>query len=49
MAHGDLAWANLSAADDPALVTWLADPSCDPHVKALPWHDRAAGTDAPDG
>ena len=35
MAHDDLAWADLSAADDPALVAWLADASCDPHVKAL--------------
>jgi hypothetical protein len=35
MPHDDLAWADLSMADDPALVTWLADASCDPHVKAL--------------
>jgi uncharacterized protein YbjT (DUF2867 family) len=33
--HDDLAWADLSVADDPALVAWLADASCDPHVKAL--------------
>lgn len=31
----DLAWADLSAADDAALAAWLADASCDPHVKAL--------------
>ena len=31
----DLAWADLSAADDPVLVAWLAGASCDPHVKAL--------------
>jgi hypothetical protein len=31
----DLAWADLSAVDDPALVAWLADASCGPHIKAL--------------
>ncbi len=35
MPADDLAWAGLSAAGDPALVAWLADASCDPHVKAL--------------
>lgn len=35
MPHDDLAWAELSAADDPALVAWLADASCDPHAKVL--------------
>ena len=35
MPRDDLAWADLSAADDPALVAWLADASCDPHVKVL--------------
>ncbi len=35
MPHEDLAWADLSAAGDPALAAWLEDASCDPHVKAL--------------
>ncbi len=35
MPNDDLAWAGLSAADDPALAAWLAGASCDPHVKAL--------------
>jgi hypothetical protein len=35
MPHDDLAWADLSSADDPVLVAWLAGASCDPHVKAL--------------
>jgi len=35
MPQDDLAWADLSAADDPALVAWLEDASCGPHVKAL--------------
>ncbi len=35
MPHDDLAWADLSASGDPALVAWLEDASCDPHVKAL--------------
>lgn len=35
MPRDDLAWADLSEADDPALVAWLADAACDPHVKAL--------------
>jgi hypothetical protein len=35
MPDEDFAWADLSAAGDPALVAWLEDASCDPHVKAL--------------
>lgn len=35
MPRYDLAWANLSASDDLAIVAWLEDASCDPHVKAL--------------
>ncbi len=35
MSHDDLSWADLSGSDDPALVAWLADASCGPHVKAL--------------
>jgi hypothetical protein len=35
MPHDDLAWADLSAADDPALVEWLEGASCGPHVKAI--------------
>lgn len=35
MQREDLAWADLSASDDPALAAWLADASCDPHVMAL--------------
>ncbi len=35
MTGEDLAWADLSASHDPALVAWLEDASCDPHVKAL--------------
>lgn len=35
MPHDDMAWANLSAANDPALVEWLVGASCGPHVKAI--------------
>jgi len=35
MPKDDLAWADLSASGDPALVASLEDASCDPHVKAL--------------
>ena len=35
MTHDDMAWADLSAADDPALVDWLEGASCGPHVKAI--------------
>ena len=35
MPQDDRAWADLSAADDPAHVAWLEDASCGPHVKAL--------------
>jgi hypothetical protein len=30
-----MAWANLSAANDPVLVEWLEGASCGPHVKAI--------------
>jgi hypothetical protein len=33
--HDDMAWADLSAASDPALVEWLEGASCGPHVKAI--------------
>lgn len=35
MPDENFAWADLSAAGDPALVAWLEDASCGPHVKAL--------------
>lgn len=35
MPHDDMAWADLSAASDPALVEWLEEASCGPHVKAI--------------
>ena len=38
MAHGDMAWADLAASEDPVLVEWLEGASCGPHVKAIVVH-----------
>lgn len=45
----DLRWASLPPASDPALVEWLEEALCGPHVKALAVRAaRAASHGAPD-